>query len=174
MGLIFDTREVDHGYNGILAGIQAFSKAHVLVGWPGEGSRLKQAAKRAAGKNGKTPPTGTPTTPLTVAEVAFIMEYGSMKNGLVPRPIMAQTIARTERTMLDYQAQSFHAVLDGKATVQQALAKLGVWFEGELKRSFTVETFAPLQPRTIAAKKSSRPLIDSGQLRQSVTSRVVL
>ena len=29
--------------------------------------------------------------------------------------------------------------------------------------------FAPLQPRTIARKKSSRPLIDTGQLRQAVS-----
>ena len=29
--------------------------------------------------------------------------------------------------------------------------------------------FAPLQPRTVARKKSSRPLIDTGQLRQSVS-----
>jgi len=40
---------------------------------------------------------------------------------------------------------------------------------GEVKHGITTLKFAPLKPATIAHKDSSQPLVDTNQLRQSVT-----
>jgi hypothetical protein len=53
-------------------------------------------------------------------------------------------------------------------TIDGALERLGVVATGEVKREFVVGSFVPLKPETIRRKKSSRPLIHTGQLRQSI------
>ena len=42
-----------------------------------------------------------------------------------------------------------------------------------MKNTFTTGSFTPNKPATIKRKGSSRPLIDTGHLRQSITSKVV-
>jgi hypothetical protein len=173
MATTFKTMEIDHGYADALKVIADFGKSCVLVGWPGAGSKIHPPVKRNTPTSKTKPNTSEAKQRITLAEIAFIMEYGSEVNNLPARPIMKKTLARVELDIVRYQGEALSAVLDGRMNIDQALKVLGVWFEGELKRSFTKETFAPLQPATIAAKNSSRPLIDSGQLRQGITSRVV-
>lgn len=176
MNLPPGTTVVDRGYNAAISEMERLAKYKALVGWPGEGSRLKALVKNvlpsAEAKKPKRTATEATST-LTVAEIAFIMEYGSIKNNLPPRPIMAKTVARTKNQLVNLQGRSLDSVLAGKVSAEQAMKLLALWFEGELKRSFISETFAPLNPQTVAKKKSTRPLIDSGQLRQSITSKVI-
>ena len=173
MAVSFETKEIDRGYADALKVIADFGKSYVLVGWPGEGSKIHKPEKRSNPTSRTQPNTSEAKSRITLAELAFIMEYGSEVNNLPARPIMKKTLARVDADIVRYQGEALSAVLDGRMNIDQALKTLAVWFEGELKRSFTKETFAPLQPATIAAKNSSRPLIDSGQLRQGITSRVV-
>lgn len=60
--------------------------------------------------------------------------------------------------------------------VKSAVKLLGVLGEETVQEAFATGGFgqwAPLRPRTIKRKGSSRILIDSAQLRKAVTSRVV-
>lgn len=171
MALTFSSKIIDLGFEAAVRGIESMAKGYVLVGWPGDGSRLHKIVYRPSAAAGKGQPPKA-EGPLTIAEIAFIMENGSEKNNLPPRPVMGQTIKRTEKDVPTIQGRALDMFLRG-VPKEQALKIIAVWFEGELKRSFTKETFAPLQPETIARKGSSRPLIDSGQLRQSITSRVI-
>ena len=63
--------------------------------------------------------------------------------------------------------------MNGKVSPFDGLSKLGVSYEGEMKKTFLVGQFIPNKPATIKRKGSSRPLIDTGHLRQSITSKVV-
>jgi hypothetical protein len=55
------------------------------------------------------------------------------------------------------------------------MGQLGALAAGEVKREFTTADFAPLKQSTIDARKrkfgkaSSRPLVATGNLRQSIT-----
>ena len=46
--------------------------------------------------------------------------------------------------------------------------------EGAMKLKFTDGTLTPNAPSTIKKKGSSRPLIDTGQLRQSISNKVII
>lgn len=176
MALPPGTTVIDRGYDAAIREMERLAKFRALVGWPGDGSRLKALAKnvKPSVKSKKTKRTASEqTSKLTVAEIAFIMEYGSVKNNLPPRPIMAQTIARTKNQLVNLQGRSLDSVLAGKVGAEQAMKLLALWFEGELKRSFVSESFVGLSSSTIARKGSTRPLIDTGQLRQSITSKVI-
>ena len=53
-----------------------------------------------------------------------------------------------------------------------ALRKVGVFAMQEMQKQFTDGNFKENSKRTINKKRSSRPLIDKGQLRRSVSWRV--
>jgi len=57
---------------------------------------------------------------------------------------------------------------------EEILRKAGAFLEGAIKQTITEgrSEWPPLSPATIAKKKSSRPLVDTGKLRDSVTHKV--
>lgn len=60
----------------------------------------------------------------------------------------------------------------GTATAATALEMIGADAAGAVKRYFITGEFAPNAPSTVRKKKSSRPLIDTGALRQAITHAV--
>lgn len=56
--------------------------------------------------------------------------------------------------------------------VPAALAKLGAVMQGDIQKELASGRFKKLHPFTIRRKKSNRPLIDSAQLRQSISFKV--
>ena len=62
--------------------------------------------------------------------------------------------------------------LAGKATIRGALAKIGQLAAGDVKRIIAAGGFVENAAETILRKGSSKPLINTGQLRQSVTYQV--
>lgn len=64
-------------------------------------------------------------------------------------------------------------VLDGKITGQQALNAIGGFITTRIQAYLTDLKTPPLAESTIKRKGSSNPLIDTGQLRNSITWKVV-
>ena len=64
-------------------------------------------------------------------------------------------------------------IIEGKLTREQALEQFGAWAAGQVQAFISAgRVVPPLDPTTIARKGSSIPLIDTGQLRQSITYEV--
>lgn len=63
----------------------------------------------------------------------------------------------------------FGQVVDGTSTPEKAIARLGEYHANKIREKIDNGPFKPLHPITIQRKKSSKPLIDKGQMRQSVT-----
>lgn len=61
------------------------------------------------------------------------------------------------------------AVIEEKRTLSQGLALLGMTGVNEVTLSIDRLMSPPNAPATIAKKKSDKPLIDTGQMRQAVT-----
>ena len=110
---------------------------------------------------------------INMASLALIHERGSAANNIPSRPFMKQTRQRAEGRFARLLRRLYKQVVDGKARPFEGLSKLGMAYEGEMKNTFTTGSFTPNKPATIKRKGSSRPLIDTGHLRQSITSKVV-
>jgi hypothetical protein len=106
---------------------------------------------------------------VSLAMVAAVHEFGSPEQGIPERSFLRGGIRRATPKLNAVNIDSLRKVLLGKMTIEQAVEKLGVVAAGEVKREFVVGTFVPNKPATIARKGSSRPLIDTGSLRQAVT-----
>ena len=104
-------------------------------------------------------------------EIAAIHEFGYPEGNIPERPVLRQGVSNGAPRFRRLNVASARQIMRGEMTVDQAVERLGVVAVGEVKREFTRPSpaFKPNAPATVAAKGSSRPLIDSGQYRQSIT-----
>lgn len=145
----------DKGFNEIQRQFKGLEKIVAVVGLPG------------------TSPNVPGAEGLTVAGLGIIHEYGSPTNGIPSRPFMRQTWGTYSSQTKAAMKRLAFLVASGKAKAFQSVAQLGLFYEGRIKTTIRNGTFAPNSPATIARKRSSKPLIDTGLMRASITSRVV-
>lgn len=113
----------------------------------------------------KDSPPGT-----TVAEVAQWNHFGT---GTIPaRPFLTIALARHGDALRKLQARIARGLLQGKIEIDQALGLLGEAAVGYAKQTIADGVEPANAASTIAAKGSSTPLIDKGQLRGSITHEV--
>lgn len=152
MSVSFKTRDL--GKAKIERELKSARKLVALVGIPSDAKRHEDNSN------------------IGLAEIAFIMEKGSVVNNIPARPFMQQTRQRNEKRMMGLSKKLLKAISNGSTTAMDAIKKLGASYEGAMKRIFIEGSFAPNAPATVRRKKSSRPLIDTGLLRQSIKFKV--
>ena len=112
---------------------------------------------------GKREEDGTP-----VAMIAAVHEFGSPSQGIPERPFLRVAVQRNRQKYVRLNRINLVKMLRGQATVEQALGQLGEMAKGDVQTEIRSGDFAPLKPATIKRKGSSRPLIDTGQMVQSI------
>jgi hypothetical protein len=150
-------RDVDRGYRRLLERVRglARSRLELRVGVQGD--------EAAAGKEGAG-------AGLTVGDVAAFHEFGLGHNP--ERSFVRGWFDEALSEHRDRLRAAARDVVDGRADEEQALGLLGVRFVGEVQERISRGVPPPNAPSTIAAKGSSTPLVDTGQLRASVSWRV--
>lgn len=113
---------------------------------------------------GKREADGTP-----VARLAAVHEFGSPKQNIPERPFLRVTVRENARNYVRLNRINLVKMLRGQMTVDRALGQLGEMAKGDVQRKIGTGPFTPLQQATIDRKGSSKPLIDTGQLVQSIT-----
>lgn len=109
-------------------------------------------------------------------ELAMIHEFGSPKAGIPERSFIRSTFEMGKAGYVADFRRLLVAVVEGKMTVPRALGLMGLKISSDIKKRVTSGTGIPPPnaPSTIAAKGSSRPLIDTGRLVNSVSHEVVM
>lgn len=115
---------------------------------------------------------GDAPSKLSLLEVAAQHEFGAPAAGIPQRSFIRATVDEKRADIGRLQLALAKQVLAGKLTPDQALeqmgAKVAAWCQTRI-----AEGISPaLQPETVRRKGSSTPLIDTGQLRSSITYRV--
>jgi hypothetical protein len=117
--------------------------------------------------------------PMTVVDVAVTHEFGAVirtrrgKEIVIPqRSFIRATIDEHAPKLQRTAAALGQGVLIGKFQTRQALELLGQQGVGLIQQRIADGIAPPNAPSTIARKKSSKPLVDTGQLRGSITHRV--
>ena len=111
-----------------------------------------------------TEPTGT-----SVAQVADWNEFGTDR--IPARSFIGAFVEENENQIeadLERCAEEYTRGRDGK----QMLTRLGLRYVGLIQQRIASGIAPPNSPATIARKGSSTPLIDTGQLRSSIRSKV--
>jgi hypothetical protein len=136
--------------------LSALNKMSVRVGLPDSVS--------VEGENG----------PLTLAQVGIINEFGT-DGGIIPaRPFLQRGLEHSKKEIMSMLINDLTAIvrLNVDAIREKGglvMGRLGAFIAGQIKQGIADGGFEPNAPYTIAKKKSSKPLIDTGLLRQSIT-----
>lgn len=102
-----------------------------------------------------------------VANVAKIQEYGTLK--IPARPFFRNAIAKNGAKWLTFMKNQFTSNQNLDLSLNQA----GELARGDIVASIMQTNNPPNAETTIKAKGSSKPLIDTGFMRASVTFKVV-
>lgn len=146
-------KDVDRGYNALVKRVFGKEKHSVAVGiFAKEGAQTYDDG-------------------LTVLQVAIWNEFGTDK---IPERsfIRAYFDENQERLKKIFARLMSYYVIQGRGTKEQVLELLGQQIVGEIRKRISRGIPPPNAPSTIAKKGSSKPLIDTGQLRSSITYRV--
>jgi hypothetical protein len=114
--------------------------------------------------SGATYPNGTP-----VAMVAAIQDYGAPNAGIPPRPFFRNMIADKSS---EWPAAIAGLLRANNYDVEKTLQLTGEAIKGQLQQSIRDTNEPALSPRTIARKGFAKPLIDTGQMINSVDYEV--
>lgn len=108
--------------------------------------------------------------PITLGNLARIHEHGTARTP--KRAFVAPALAKNQGKYLRLVGDRLTPMLTGRISPNQTWHYVGQQAVADVQMYMVQESFTPLSPKTIKAKGSSRPLIDTGQLRQSVTYKV--
>lgn len=100
-----------------------------------------------------------------MAQIAMFNELGT---SIAPaRPFLRQTVDENLDDIKAFGGEKIQDIAEG-GTVEGVLKQLGVYGKGLVQEQIKNGTFEPNAPSTIRRKKSDKPLIDTGKMRQSV------
>jgi phage gpG-like protein len=156
------------GLKALMARMNGANRS-VLVGVPsGEHTKSMEKITFESGKTKRVTVTADKGD-VSLATIAAVHEFGSPEHNIPERSFLRGGIRRAAPKLNAVNIDSLRKVLLAKMSIEQAIEKLGMVAAGEVKREFIVGDFVPNKPATIKRKGSSRPLVDTGQLRQSIT-----
>jgi hypothetical protein len=153
--------DVDLGWNEIQEQLEYAAKSYVQVGFQ-EDSKTKTQLKGTRRKQGG----------LSMPEIAASNEFGTDK--IPARPFMSTSFDENRNAIYAFIQKNYEKILDGKQTTEKALGLVGIAMVGLIQKKIRQIVYPPNAPSTIKIKGSSKPLIDYGQMIQSVREKVVL
>ena len=103
------------------------------------------------------------------ATKAAINEYGTSK--IPQRPFMRTAVSRHGKSWGEKSAKAVQSVMKGMP-ISQVTELVGMQMKSDISSTLTNGPWTPNSVVTIAKKGSSRPLIDTGELRASITYKV--
>lgn len=150
-------RVTDNGATKLLADLKALGAMKVRVGV------LADEPKRdREGRGGRA----------SLLEVAAMHEFGAPGANIPQRSFIRGTVDAKAAEIAAKQTALAKQVAEGELDPRVALERLGASVAGMVQTRIAEGIDPPNAPATVAAKGSSTPLIDTGQLRSSITWQV--
>lgn len=144
----------DLGMDRIMRNITELSRIDIRVG--------VQAGERTA--DGK----------FDLAGVATVQEFGLDEKNIPSRPFMRETFDTKARTIANFGGKVADKVAQGIIHPRQAADLIGLKMTGFIQAKIVSGNWTPNSAYTIRRKKSNKPLIDTGNLRQSIRHVLVV
>jgi phage gpG-like protein len=145
----------------VAAGMNLLGSQEVLVGVPA--SAAPRDSSQAKG------------SPITNAALAYIHNYGSPAMNIPARPFMEPGIESAKREISEGFQKAGVAALEGKADqMMKSLHALGIKVVSAIRNKINSDIPPPLGRATLAARRrrgrtGTKTLVDTGQLRNSIT-----
>lgn len=143
---------VDKGWEKYLKAIPSLRNSYTRVGFPA----------------GEDPAPGDKTFD-QVVQVAAVHEFGAPKVNIPERSFLRSTFDEQREPINQALEKVYEQVAAGQRTTRQAFSRVGEWFKGKVQNKIRDLKSPALATETIKRKGSANPLVDTGQMMQSVT-----
>ena len=110
---------------------------------------------------------------LHTAYIAAIHEFGDDDHNIPERSFLRAGINASKKDIIKLYAKQLPLVVQGRIALKSIQHFVGELVVGNITQRIADGIPPPLKPETVRRKKSSKPLIDTGHLRQSITYEVV-
>lgn len=97
-----------------------------------------------------------------LASLAAVLEFGNER--IPSRPFLRQTLAENQEKYIAL----FVKLFESGVSIDQIYEQIALIAQGDVQQNIVNGKWTANAPSTIKRKKSSKPLIDTGKLRQSV------
>lgn len=111
-----------------------------------------------------------PSGDITVAGIGFAHEFGTAT--LPERSFIRFVIQKEKKAIIALQKKLVKRIQKGEITTKQGLGLIGEFVADKIRQRIVSLKSPPNTPETIEKKGSSNPLIDTGQLKNSITYEV--
>lgn len=115
-----------------------------------------------------------PAGALSNVDLGLIHEFGAPSVGIPERSFLRAPFEANRAKYIANLNKALQAVFERRLTVKVALGLVGAQMAGDMQLAIAKGIPPPNSPATVARKGSSKPLIDTGQLRQAISSDVVI
>jgi len=163
-GIVHLTHETilhDRGWNKVMDEISKLGNSFTKVGFPDE-AKPQAGTIRGSGHSSVVDMSELVT-------IAAVHEFGAPRVKVPARPFMSTAFDENLQSLNRIKENEVNKILSKRSTVKESLDKIGLWFAAKIKRKITTLKYPPLKLATIRRKRSQNPLIDTGQMRASVT-----
>lgn len=109
---------------------------------------------------------------LNMATLLAIHSLGAPSRGIPQRDAIRPPLMQNSRKYTELMAQGFANAFVNATDPREVYEKIGLVASNDVKQYFVEGNFTPLSQKTIDRKGSSKPLIDTGELRNSITWEV--
>ena len=109
------------------------------------------------------------------AEIGYQNEFGSPANNIPARPHLLPGVAAVQDKVAAKLTQAADAAASGRVSdAERRLHAAGLLAQNSVRRTLTTTAYQPLSERTLAERRArgrtgTKPLIDTGQYRRSIT-----
>lgn len=125
---------------------------YVLVGMPNEtGSKIHQDSK------------------LNNATIAAIHEFGAPEQGIPERSFLRAGLEQNKNTLSKAAEKAVENAIDGKADIAKGMDAVGSLAAASVKKYISEGIAPPLKKPRKTGGSEDKPLIDTGELRSSIT-----
>ncbi len=144
-------KEIDHGWLKLRKELQKLhEKSKVAVGIQGEQAEVERDG-------------------ITQAHLGAIHEFGVPEKNIPERSFLRATVDQKTSIYAGLIDKLVEQIVTLQMSSERALGILGERVVGDVKAAMANGIPPELKPETIRRKGSSKPLIDTGQLRNSIT-----
>jgi hypothetical protein len=160
-GVSISIRRNDHEWNAFIKRTKMLNISQIKVGFPEE-AKVKSGPRKGSNRE--------PFTSMAeLAYVAAIHEYGSNKKNIPARPFMRPALDKNENKIVKLANKAVEKIFQKKETVNSALNIIGDFIVAAMRKEIDKLKSPVLDVKTIARKGSSKLLIDSKQMYNSIT-----
>jgi hypothetical protein len=152
-------KDTDHGYRALAKQILGFKEKPIVT----VGIHAAEGQKEYQKGSGDT---------ATVLDVGTFNEFGL---GVPERSFVRAWADAHKAECIEFLKSRMRLVAARKITKEQCLEQFGLFLQTSMQKNISDggdPEFTPNAPSTIAQKGSSKPLIDTGILRSSITYKV--